>query len=175
MRLVGLALLALVLAAAAPRPMAWIETQHPNPQPVEQQGDIDNPTPCIWDVDDRKDGIFSGVIWPGETVVHVECVILDHHRHLVGQKVTDGLAGSIRIGEPAGATIGGATFAERCLLTPEYGVPEYLSLPAIGEGHGDRVPVTWAVTNVSGHRLGKATAFTTIQLATGQAIASWGC
>jgi hypothetical protein len=140
---------------AAPAPMHWSELQR-SLQPVEQQGGIVNPTSCAWDIDDRIDGIFSGVIAKGETVSHSECVILDDHSHLVGLDVGEGLAGSI-----IGPTFSGST----CLLTPQYGDPEYLALPEIGEGHGDRVSVTWSVTNVSGHRLGRAMALTTIQRA----------
>jgi hypothetical protein len=143
------------LVSAAPAPMRWSELQR-SLQLVEQQGNIVNPTDCAWDVDDRIDGIFTGVLWKDESVSHSECVILDDHTHLVGLSVGEGLAGSIEVG---------GTSASACLLTPEYGDPEYLALPAIGEGHGEQVNVTWSVTNISGHRLGKASAFTTIHFA----------
>jgi hypothetical protein len=190
----GLAFLVAVLlgsssAFAAPRPMAWSQLQRQIQQPVEQQTPggatqpdrslwVTNPTPCAWDPDDRIDGLFSGVIGKGETVSHTECVILDKANHLAGLKVGDGLAGSIRVSQPAGDTFAGSTFDERCLLTPEYGDPEYLALPEIdgsNGGHGDRVTVTWTITNVSGHRLGKAIAITVLQLDTGQARVEWGC
>ena len=193
----GLAFLVAVLLgssgalAAAPRPMDWSPLQRSLQTPVEQQTPggatqpdhsfwIVNPTPCAWDPDDRVDGIFSGVIAKGQTVSHTECVILDNSDHLVGLSAGDGLAGWITIGAPAGPTIGGTPVlaAAACLLTPQYGEPEYLALPEIegsNGGHGDRVSVTWSVTNVSGHRLGKAVAFTTIQLDTDQARVHWGC
>jgi hypothetical protein len=174
-RILVAALLAVfVLFAAAPRPMAWSALQR-SLQVVEQQGDIVNPMPCAWDVDDRIDGVFSGVIEKGGSIVHTECIILDHHAHLVGLRVGDGLSGTITIGQPTGTTISGSTFATGCLLSPEYGNPEYLSLPQIGDGHGDRVSATWTITNTSGHRLGKSVAFTTIQLVSGQAKVDWGC
>jgi hypothetical protein len=176
--------------AARPRLMTWSETQHGFPQqPVEQQTPggatqldrslwVVNSTPCLWDADDRVDGIFSGILEAGGSVFHTECLILDKANHLVGLNVGQGLTSSISVSQPIGYTFHGSTSDERCLLSPEYGSPEYLNLPLIegsNGGHGDRVVVTWTVTNISGHRLGKTTAFTTIQLNTSSARAQWGC
>ena len=172
--------------AAAPQPMHWTANQRTLQQPVEQQTPggatqpdrslwVTNPTPCAWDPDDIITGLFTGVIAKGQTVTHSECVILDTQNHLIGLSVGAGLSGWISVGTPAGDTTGGSLGAGACLLTPEYGDPQYLALPEIGAGHGDRVSVTWSVTNVSGHRLGKAIAITTIGPARSDWRAHWGC
>jgi len=188
----GLAFLVAVLLgssgalAAPPAPMHWTANQRTLQQPVEQQTPggatqpdrslwVVNPTPCAWDPDDIITGMFTGVIAKGQTVTHSECVILDTQNHLVGLSVGAGLSGWISVGTPTGATIGGSLEAGACLLTPEYGDPQHLALPEIGAGHGDRVSVTWSVTNVSGHRLGKAIAITTIGPTRSDWRANWGC
>jgi len=190
--LAGFALALLMVApvvAAAPQPMTWSLLFSTYDQPVEQQTPggalqpdqslwVVNPGPCLWDPDDGLDGRFYGALGKGQSASHTECIILDHQNHLVGLSASNELAGSITVSSPIGPTIGGWTAADDCILTPEYDHEVVATLPEIegsNGGHGDRVTVTWTVTNIAGHRLNRTGAFTTIRLATGDAITAWGC
>lgn len=123
-----MAVLAVSLLGA--RPGVVIGSPQIIQQPVEQQGNIINPTACVWDTDDSFSQLVSGRWEAGQTAVLQTCVVADHIAHRV-RWVSD--------------------FGNGCYLTPEYDANEVDTLPAVGDGHGVIVPIVVELTNAARH------------------------
>ena len=145
------------------KPMRLTRDMRPYPQRVEQQGNIVNPTSCIWDVDDARKIMTKGILQPGELFAVTTCVICDKAEHFCGIIIGGGIRANFvgkilfstghelvvepnRIIQPRKGRK--RREGKGCMTTPEYAKNSNQVYPIPdSEGWGKEILVTFQIRN----------------------------
>ena len=158
MKLALLALLAFGLTRASASGFVWTLEER-NRQAVEQQGLIENPTPCVWDADDHEEFRGVGLLAPGEVTTVGACVVGDWMAHLVSFSLVSRSPDLIVTLDYGPHTLTAAPVDEGrsyryelCFTGPDYD-HEDPRLEPIGEGVGIVWEAVGSITNPTSRRV----------------------